>query len=297
MQIARNMVIFVFMKLYESGDASDTLVASYYPLGGNDQNTGPRYQAEAELTGFDVLGIPRSGSDTLRPNRHLHNALSPEHFDDFMTRDANIFNGFAVSYDRVIWRGQSASSFPTLSMVKTGAVKATHMLLEDGINLRTPVGAVSRAYYLGVLDWYSYDKLEQQVAPEVPEDWSVPEADDQHPVIKAAKFFVEQYHWSALWRSNYSRQAVLEIIENQPELPISIKFLGHSATGNLKQATETMELIDIAAATRSNGGEPVAEVRTAYDKAAWHKYLTYPQYGADNLTEVADMKSYAATTG
>jgi len=67
--------------LFRAGPATDTLVVSYYPVGGNDRNTGPRYAQEARLTGFDVLGVTRVGTNTCRPSPRLRRQLAADRFD------------------------------------------------------------------------------------------------------------------------------------------------------------------------------------------------------------------------
>lgn len=275
---------------------TDTVVMSHYPLGGNIHNTGPRYREEAALTGFDVVGISRSGTNTLHPSTRLRSRLSPEHFDEFCAESAEDLDAVAQDYDTVIWRGQSTGSFPTLSIVKNRLAKATHLLLEDGINLRQAPGNRPVTSIQGRVDWWSYDKDERAGMPRPPEaGWELPKGEPQGKIGTAAKFLVEQFHWAPLWRSLYSREATLDIAREQWQLPMFVKFVGHSATATEAEiGWMTEELGDISA-TRKHSQEPAAEIKIGYDASAWHGYLLYPQFGAQNLSETAQLQSFVSS--
>jgi hypothetical protein len=276
---------------FRSDTETGTVVISYYPVVGTDNNTGPRYQQEAAITGFDVIGITRDGSNATSPDRHLHDSLSPEHFDEYCAEQATKLEKVTLDYDNVIFRGQSTGSFPTLGVVKSGLVRATHLLIEDGINLRLgPHGRTQRL----LPGWYAWLSTQAQNAfsksPLPSPDWLVPtKQSDSH---KTAMFFMDVYHWSHLWRSSYSRDAFLHIAATQPKLPVLCKFIGHSVTSTAKLVAEFIPEVTKAHTARLTAQAPVADIRYNYHPDAWHNYIEYPQYGAANLLEVASMRSY-----
>ncbi len=276
----------------DSGIETDTVVMSYYPVGGNDGNTRPRYQVEADITGFDIVGIPRVGSNTLSIDSNLRKQLSPELFDEALADDAVQFDNLTMNYDRIIWRGQSTGTFPTLNVVKNGLVKATHLLVEDGINLRVGVDGFSIPLWKAQLEWLKYDRNEaKNMSKNLDPDWVKPEGIPQNRFSITTKHFVEQYHWSPLWRSSYSRDAILEIAQNLTKLPIFIKFLGHSATATDSELMQTIsELVEIKQ-NRQAITTSEADIKINYDVSAWHGYLLYPQFGSKNLIATANMKS------
>ena len=290
-------------QLFRAPQEADTLVVSYYPLVGNHENTGPRYQREAELTGFNVLGIIRDGTNTTDFDSHLRSALSPEHFDEYCADQAKEIQPQITDYDRVIFRGQSTGSFPTLGIVKTGNVRATHLLVEDGINLRTNRHGGNRGPLAARWDWLK-STLDERHAPENTfyEEMPKVEVPDDRPLAQklleiapaigkgTLGFAAETYHWAPLWHSSYSSKAVKELGLKRPDLPILMKFIGHSGTATEAQVVafqEIVEGIQDHRYLRPNNTRIVAQ----FDENAWHNYLTFPGYGARNLRQVSRMLS------
>jgi hypothetical protein len=114
--------------------------------------------------------------------------------------------------------------------------------------------------------------------------WSTPEELPTH-WRTVARFAVEQYHWAPLWRSRYSRDSILRIAQEQPDLPILVKCLGHTA---LTTRREVAELRHDLARIRCNGRS--AECRVDFDEEAWHGWLVYAEYGAGNLLAARAMR-------
>ncbi len=216
--------------LFRNGRAgSDTLVVSHYPVGGNDRNTGPRYGREAEITGFDQLGITRVGTNTCWPDPRLRRQLAPEAFDDMCGEAALGLAAVCRDYRYVIMRGQSTGAFPTLGVVKAGVLPVTHLLIEDGINTRRSRRNAPRGPLTSRLDWLRYSRLEGAMMRRPPVDEWAPPGGESGRLRRVAWFLVEQYHWVPLWRSTYSRDSIVQIARDQPDLPILVKCLGHTA--------------------------------------------------------------------
>jgi hypothetical protein len=278
--------------LYTSGSLrSDTLVIAHYPVAGNDRNTGPRYQAEARITGFDILGVTRVGADTLRPSWRLRKELSIERFDAACEDYATYFRSYCADYEYVIMRGQSTGAFPTLGIIKSGRLPVTHILIEDGVNTRRSRRGEPRGAIAARIDWLNSTLRERRTLRHPPhESWSLPEALPARPGA-FARFCVEQFHWAPLWRSDYSRQSILQIVRTRPDLPMLIKFLGHTGTTTNSEVAELQREISQLASQRLMFDSNPADVRVDFDVDAWHGYLLYPQYGAENLRTVRSMRS------
>jgi len=278
--------------------APDTVVVSYYPLGGNDENTGPRYQQEATLTGFDIIGITRPGSNTTAKNPLLREDFSPQHFDEKWRGYTGDLDGLTADYDYVIVRGQSTGSFPALNVVKNGLIKATHLLLEDGVNLRRRRGPIAARY-----DWGRNFAGEQLRKPQPTIDtWKKPAVNPRETDLITGlknmleglnKFAVEQYHWEPLWRSNYSWRTSLDIVRTRPDLAIRFIFLGHSATGTGEDIDDFCRRVEKVKLYRApeHFGDEVAPVGIKYFPDAWHGFLEYPEFGAANLLAIRQMSS------
>lgn len=276
--------------LFRAEQPTDTLVVSWYPLAGNDENTGPRYEQEARLTGFDILGVMRPGSNTSLRDPALRRSLSPEYFDQRFQAQAAELRTTTEHYGKVIFRGQSSGSFPVLGMVKSGLVRATHLLIEDGINLRLRPNLRTQSPLRARAAWAVAGAQEHFRMPRPPEpDWEAP------PFVPApgkfGEFRTELYHWSRLWRSSYSRESILEIAQAQPRLPILCKFLGHTATATPRAIQDFRHEMEEIKQTRRTT-PPAASIRVDYDPSGWHGYLVYPAFGVANLRQVAAMRSY-----
>lgn len=275
---------------------SDTLVISPYPLGGNAANTGPRYDEEARITGMHIEGLTRTGSDTLHPSLRLKRTLSDlKLFDELCAEQAAGLKSKTEYYDKVIVRGQSTGGFPALGMVRSGAMRVTHLLLEDGINTRVRSDGAPLSDIQARREWLNYDKSEKAGMPRPPhEGWVAPPRLDLTPLEQAqatGKFIIETMHLSTLWRSAYGRDAALEIAGDQPNLPMLFKFLGHSGTTTPEGVEAFQEQLkpfkDLRASTEPAG----ASIITDYNPDAWHGFLVYPQYRAANLQQIAGMES------
>ncbi|MDB5169467.1 MAG: hypothetical protein JWO41_823 [Candidatus Saccharibacteria bacterium] len=278
-----------------SGNA-ETLVISYYPLVGNHGNTGPRYEREATLTNFDILGIIRQGSDTLTYSPDLRQKLSPGQFDDYWTSKSDFLADYAYGYDRVIVRGQSVGAFPALSIVKKGVVKATHLVIDDGINTRKNRRGTQRHALTAGADWAISKRRETKAQPD-PLDpaWRIPAAPEGKDGLK--KFAIETLHWGALWRSDYGQSTLLEIASTRPDLPMLVSFVGHTAmTTNLEVETLRSRLALARLARQKKSHTLNADLRANYHTDAWHNILEYPEFGAKNLLEAAAMTSYVHIT-
>lgn len=281
---------------------ANTLIISPYPRGGNDQNTGPRYAEEAAITGFEIHGMKREGADTLHFSPRLRRRLSsPALFDEMCSEAAEQLRPRTEYYDTVIVRGQSTGGFQALGMVKSDQMHVTHLLLEDGINTRTrrngsPLGGLAARH-----DWLSYSREEKYRFPKVerPADWIAPpkiERNILQAVAVGAKIMVESTHYSPLWRSSYSTASAVEVIKTQPEIAMLFKFLGHTGTSDQRSLEiYTKELRAAEAARFAEPDRPAAPVVIDYDPDGWHAYLVFPQYGAANLQQVAQLKSYVTT--
>lgn len=273
--------------------APDTLVVSYYPLNGNDTNTGPRYQAEADITGFDVLGITRVGSNTPVRNSELRNELSVESFDKTWGAHTPDFDDITKDYDHVIVRGQSTGSFPSLAIVKNGLVRATHLLIEDGINMRRGRYNQSRNPLAARLDWLISDTQERIVKPQPPSaDWVKPQGEKTKREPRILQ--TEIYHWSDLWRSKYSWRTSLDIVRTQPKLAIRFIFLGHTATGSLADQARFEDKLHQTKRSRVNdvNANKIAPVEWDKYPTYWHGFIEYPQFGAANLIATKKMHSF-----
>lgn len=271
--------------------APDTLVVSYYPLGGNDGNTGPRYQQEADITGFDILGITREGSDTTVKNAALRDDFSPARFDDMWASYAGELDESSKDYDYIIVRGQSTGSFPALNIVKNGLIRATHLVIEDGINLRLNRHGKAKGPVASRLDWAVGFAGEALTRPQPPDpNWAKPQGKPTTNGLE--KFRAETYHWAPLWRSNYSRRASLEIARTRPDLPMVLKFLGHTATSTSAEVNQFFQKIDKIEAFREKLRQPAATIVRSYLPDAWHSVLEYPEFGAANLLEARSLESF-----
>lgn len=263
---------------------TDTLVVSHYPVGGNDQNTGPRYRAESRITGFDILGVTRAGTNTLLPDPRLRRRLSQRLFDEMCNELAHTLRPMCSGYKHVILRGQSTGAFPTLGIARSAVLPVTHLLVEDGINTRRSRGGSVRGPLTSRVDWlrhFTNENLQMRRPP--CEHWATPE---KLPMSwrTIAQFAVEQYHWAPLWRSRYGRESILRIAQDQPDLPMLVKCLGHTALTTHREVAELrQDLARIQARNRS------AECRVDFDEDAWHGWLVYPEYGARNLLAVRAM--------
>jgi hypothetical protein len=265
-------------------------VIAFYPLSGNDHNTGPRFQEEAELTGFDILGITRDGSDTYVPSVQCRKRFSTDNFDRTMESAAESLNRLAEGYTEVVMRGQSTGSFPTLSVLKTGKLRATRLLIEDGINTRISATGGARGLIGSRLDWLRYGKAERRSMPSMEAPGQARSGLDS--LKSLAKFAVEQYHWAPLWRSSYSRDALLEVASTQPLLPILVKFLGHTGTSTEAEVMSLQRQLDEVSHLRAQRDRWAAPLRSEYDPDGWHGYLIDPKFGARNLVEVMSMPTH-----
>lgn len=273
-------------------NASRTLVVSYYPLVGNARNTGPRYQQEANATGYDILGIERVGTNSYRPSIHLRRKLSPSNFDNpknsVCVEEAEKLREIVADYDRVIFRGQSTGSFLTLGVIRTGLISPTHLLIEDGINTRVSRRGRPRGSVRSRLDWLKYGRKER-AGMRPPEHWVAPKA-TVHGAETALQFAVEQFHWAPLWRSTYSRNALLDVAMTHPRVPILVKLLGHTATTTPQEASSLQQQLEEAGASRANNAT-AAHLTSCIDEESWHGYLVFPDYGIANLHEISKMSS------
>lgn len=263
---------------------SDTLVVSPYPVGGNDRNTGPRYAREAALTGFDILGLTRTGTNTMRPDPRLRRRLAPAGFDGWCAALARELRGRCDGYRFVVVRGQSTGAFPALGVVRSGVLPVTHLLVEDGINTRHNRRGGPRGPLTARLDHLRHLRRERAGMPRPPRPgWAEPDVTPSSwrtPV----RFAVEQYHWAPLWRSHYSRQALLDVVGRRPDLPVLVACVGHTA---LTTADEVESLRrDLAAAS---GDDRPAPCRLVLDAAAWHGHLVHAEFGAANLRAVREL--------
>ena len=267
--------------LFRGGPAADTLVVSYYPVAGNDRNTGPRYAQEARLTGFDVLGVTRVGTNTCRPSPRLRRRLAPRHFDAWCAQAAPALTAVCRDYRFVVLRGQSTGAFPVLGVVRTGLLPVTHLLLEDGVNTRRTRRGAIRGPVTARLDWIRYLR-EERSGMRRPPDWARPDA-QVAPRRSTVWFAVEQYHWAPLWRSTWGRDALVQIVRDRPDLPVLVKCLGHTAL------TTGAEIADLSRALQSARDGGAAPCRVDLDPDAWHAFLVHAEYGAANLREVREL--------
>jgi hypothetical protein len=265
--------------LFRAGPAvSDTLVVAHYPVGGNDRNTGPRFAREAALTGFDQLGITRVGTNTCRPDPRLRRRLAAGAFDELCARTATALLPVCRDYRVVILRGQSTGSFPTLGVVAAGVLPVTHLLVEDGINTRRSRGGGARGPLAARLDWLRYSRQEAAGMRRPPvAGWADPTGAPD-PRRRLAWFLVEQYHWAPLWRSTYSRDALVRVVRERPGLPVLVKCLGRTALSTRAEVDALRR--DLARVPRS------APCVVDLDPDAWHGQLVYAEYGAANLRAV-----------
>ncbi len=264
--------------------STDTLVVSHYPVGGNDLNTGPRYRTEARITGFDILGITRVGTNTLLPDPRLRRRLSQHLFDEMCEEIAHALRPMCSGYKYLILRGQSTGAFPTLGVARSNVLPVTHLLVEDGINTRRSRRGSVRDPLTSRVDWLRHLRNENSRMRRPPcKDWATPEK--LPPSWRTvARFAVEQYHWAPLWRSRYGRDSILRIAQDQPDLPILVKCLGHTALTTHREVIELRRDL-----TRIRDGRRSAECRVDFDEEAWHGWLVYAEYGASNLIAVRDM--------
>jgi hypothetical protein len=266
--------------LFRGGPASDTLVVSYYPVGGNDRNTGPRYAREAGLTGFDVLGVTRVGTNTCRPSPRLRRRLAKGSFDAWCAEAAPALATVCRDYRYVVLRGQSTGAFPTLGIAASGLLPVTHLLLEDGVNTRRTRRGAIRGPVGARLDWLRYAYEERSGMPHPPRaGWERP---DEQPAPRRSTvwFAVEQYHWAALWRSTWGPDVLVKIVRDRPDLPVLVKCLGHTAL------TTHAEVAELRRALQRARGTGAAPCRLDFDPDGWHAFLVYAEYGAANLREV-----------
>src|SRR4051794_10752338 len=162
--------------LFRGGPASDTLVVSYYPVAGNDRNTGPRYAREAVLTGFDVLGVTRVGTNTCRPSPRLRRRLAKGSFDAWCAEAAFALEAVCRDYRYVVLRGQSTGAFPTLGIAATRLLPVTHLLREEGVNPRRTRRGAIRGPVGARLDWLRYLAEERSGMHHPPcEGWERPD--------------------------------------------------------------------------------------------------------------------------
>jgi hypothetical protein len=282
---------------FPSGAETGTVVVSYYPLNGNDANTGPRYQEEAELTGFDILGITRDGSNTTHTDASIQNSFDPKvpaKYEQNLESHVEKVARKISDYDTVILRGQSVGSFPTLALVKNG-IYATHLLLEDGVNLRYHKTRESKIY--SWYTWVSAQFSEMIAMPKPPhEGWEAPKTDPQPDRVR--KLITDIRNSSLLWRSSYSHDAVLDIVRDYPKLPVLCKFLGNSVVSTPALFGLFAPEFDAAAKVRVARAQnsEAAPARQYYDDTGWHGYHLYPQYGAANLIQASHMPSYVANS-
>ncbi len=258
--------------------STDTLVVSHYPVGGNDLNTGPRYRTEARITGFDILGITRVGTNTLLPDPRLRRRLSQHLFDEMCEEIAHALRPMCSGYKYLILRGQSTGAFPTLGIARSKVLPVTHLLVEDGINTRRSRRGSVRDPLTARIDWLRHRRNEiSQMGQPPREHWATPE---KLPTSwrTVAQFAVEQYHWAPLWRSRYGRDSILRIAQDQPDLPILVKCLGHTALTTRREVAELRQDL-----TRIRDGGRSAECRVDLDDEGWHGWLVYAEYGAGNL--------------
>jgi hypothetical protein len=270
--------------LFRGRPDSDTVVVSHYPVAGNDRNTGPRYAREARLTGFDVLGVTRVGTNTCRPSPGLRRRLAPASFDGWCAQAASALAAVCRDYRYVVLRGQSTGTFPTLGVARTGLLPVTHLLVEDGVNTRRTRTDTIRGPVAARLDWIRYLHEERAGLRHPPHDgWAPPDA---HPAPRRSTlwFAVEQYHWAPLWRSTWGRDALVRIVRDRPDLPVLVKCLGHTAL------TTPAEVADLRRDLRSARDGGPAPCRLDFDPDAWHGYLVYAEYGAANLREVRELR-------
>ena len=178
-------------------------------------------------------------------------------------------------------RGQSTGAFPTLGIVRTGLLPVTHLLIEDGINTRRSRRNLPRGPVAARLDWLRYSRREGAAMPRPPATGWTPPAGEPGPRRRGVWFAVEQYHWAPLWRSTYSRDALVEIARTEPELPILVKCLGHTALSTTPEVHALRHDLDQVL----NGRRPASCV-VHLDTDAWHGVLVYAEYGAANLRAV-----------
>jgi hypothetical protein len=268
--------------LFRSGrSGTDTLVVSPYPVGGNDRNTGPRYAREAALTGFDVLGVPRIGTNTWRPDPWLRRRLAPGTFDALCVDTARALQGWCRGYRHVVVRGQSTGAFPALGIVRSGVLPVTHLVVEDGINTRRNRRGGPRGPLVARLDWLRHGRRERARMAQPPRPgWELPHAAPT-PWRTPLWFAVEQYHWAPLWRSGYSRDALLDIVGARPDLPVLVACVGRTAIST----TREVERLGRDLSGKAGPDRP-APCRMVYDAAAWHGFLVYAEFGAANLRAV-----------
>ena len=215
--------------------------------------------------------------------------LSPDDFDKTTIAGAEALRDIAERYRYVIMRGQSSGSFPALAITKSGKVPITHLLIEDGINTSLSVRGQRSGFLSARLVWVRYGLQERLFMPKPPYDnWQLPEK-VAAPIMSKVQGLVEQFHWAPLWRSSYSVRSILEIAREQPELPILLKFIGHTATGNLPQIDSLRRDLNAINAVRQASETPAARIQCDYDQDAWHGFLVYPEYGICNLEQIRAM--------
>lgn len=274
--------------LFRAESEASTLVISPYGVLGCDTNTGPRYLEEARLTGFDILGITRMGSDTFRFQPELRNQLSPHVFDDFIASQADQIAAYSQDYERIIGRAQSAGSFLMFALIKSGGIKFSHLVVEDGVNTFSVSSSGSMDYLRGLSTFARYKHAESKNMPRPPEQgWYIPSAAPIPLREKVAKFIVEQAHWGPLWNSSDSRESLLEIVKQSPEIAVLAKFFGHTNSGTPRTIHNYIREIEAATDERESNYADAADVIAEYDPKAWHGYIEYPQFGASNLLSVA----------
>jgi hypothetical protein len=268
--------------LFRSGrSATDTLVVSPYPVGGNDSNTGPRYAREAAITGFDILGVTRAGTNTCRPDPRLRRRLAPATFDALCADAALALREWCRDYRYVIVRGQSTGAFPALGIVRSGVLPVTHLLVEDGINTRRNRRGGPRGPLVARLDWLHHTRRERARMPQPPHPGWAPPHTATRPWQTPLWFAVEQYHWAPLWRSAYSRRTLLDIVGSRPDLPVLVACLGNTALTTSRE----VEMLRHDLVRTARHGRP-APCRVVLDAAGWHGFLVYAEYGAANLCSV-----------
>jgi hypothetical protein len=270
------------LTLWQRAEASKTLVVAFYPLGGNDVNTGPRFHREAELAGVDMLAVTRAGTNGLVPSRRLRQRLSPAVFETSLDPLFAQLEPVCRRYARVLLRGQSTGAFPALAVAAARRLPVTDLLIEDGLNARPSTSADLAELLSGNLHWLKHSMVERR-RMQPPEGAEPLRRTGSGTRLPAVAFLVEQYHWEPLWRSDYGRETLLAVIREQPRLPVSVVLFGHSGTASPIQAEELRVRLNAAGAERLVLDEAAAPVAVRLEPDSWHGWLLYPEVGASNI--------------
>jgi hypothetical protein len=256
----------------------DRLIVAPYPFMGNEVNSGERYRAIANNIGSLVIGYSRKGSDTFKLDFNLRNNLrecgKSIQVPDSILETAEELSAIANDYEEIVGLGDSSGGVELKGLV-LGGLTVHKALFRDATNLKAPQKPTT-----GELNYVKYNLGPERKKVDLIKDKS--EINISFKDI--TKSFTEIFHYSAFWRSTWSRDAAEEIARKYIHTSVLDIGVERSFTGTRNQAIRFAEVLENI--RRGSSELNVAPLKARVENGMYHSDLLNPYFATVHLNEL-----------